>query len=140
MPDEEVERPAAAVVIGTVLLLAALATAVAGLLLSWASSCCGSADSSDPVPALLGLGVASLLCLAAFGLIGGWMRRRTLVAVTAVVPVACLAGASTSSDLAGAVPVALVGWGVLAWLVSRPALAGWLSGSRRDRPVRQRPV
>jgi hypothetical protein len=130
MVEEQVRRPAAAVAIGVVLVLTALVSALAGLAASWVSNCCGSADGSDPVPAVLGLAVATLLVLAAAGLVGGWMRRWLVVSITAVVPVACLVAASTSSDLASAAPFALAGWGVLAWLVSRPPVAPWLSRNR----------
>jgi hypothetical protein len=123
---KDTTRPAVATLLGAVLLVAALLAAVAGLAVSWVSNCCGSAEPSDPAPALLGFVVAALLAIAAYGVVRGTMPARRLVALTAAVPAACLVAAPSSSDLATLAPFALVGWAGFAWLVTRPRMTGWL--------------
>jgi len=108
------------------LLLLAGVAAIMGMLASWASNCCGSTDSSDPMPAVVGLLVAAALGLAGLGLIQGVMRPWLLVAMTAVVPIVCVAGAVHSSDLGQLAPFALLGWAAFALVLRADSMRAWL--------------
>jgi hypothetical protein len=133
MESADARRPASATAVGIILLTLAAAAVVLGLVVSWASNCCGSADASDPAPTLVGFGVGAALGLAGLGLIGGWMHQRALVATTAVVPATCIAAAPWSFDLGILAPFALIAWGLFALFLRRAGVAAWLL--RAQKPV-----
>ena len=120
-------RPRSVSVVSVAMFAGAFLSAVVGLLATAVSNCCGSSDtSSDPVPLLAGLGVATALGFAAFGLWPGSLSRRALLACTAALPIVCAIASRSSSDLAGLLPFTVVGWTLLWWYLRRPPVARWL--------------
>jgi hypothetical protein len=118
-------------VVSVLLVLIGVGTALAGLAASAVSGCCGSPDGGDSTLALFGIGVGAAVIVSGVLLWSGRMTRWFVLVPAAVLPVACLAAAPSSSDLAGLAPLALVGWVLLAVYVSRGRAALWLAGDRR---------
>jgi hypothetical protein len=127
---EPSRRPRSVVAVAVGLIVTGGLSALAGVAASAASSCCGSPDPADPTPALAGLVAAAGVSAAAIGLWRGRMRRGALLLVSAALPVAVVAAAPSSSDLAALVPVVLLGWLALWWYLRRPVAAGWLRRGR----------
>ncbi len=113
-------------VLGTVAVLCALV----GVAASQFSNCCGSPDPPDQTYALVGLLVGGALVLAAGGLWARFLPPWALLICVACVPVVCAVSASSSSDLAGALPFAVVGWAVFWWFLRRPRVAAWLRSAK----------
>jgi hypothetical protein len=120
-------RPASVSVAAALLVLAGVVSALVGLAAALVSGCCGSPDDSEPLPALLGLGVGCLSALAGVFLWRGGTGRAAVLAPAAAVPVACLGASASSVDLAAVSPFAVAGWLGLAWFVGRGRGATWLS-------------
>jgi len=127
MDRTDVHRPLGVTVAGSILVVVALVAAVMGMLASWASECCGSTESSDPAPALVGMLVAGALGAAAVGLVAAAMRPWHLLVLTAVAPGTCVAAAPHSSDLGALALFALLAWGGFALFLRRPSIAAWLA-------------
>ncbi len=58
------------------------------------------------------------------------MRRTTVLVFAGAVPLVCLVAASSSLDLAAALPFTVLGWLLLLVTFRRPPAATWI-GSRR---------
>jgi hypothetical protein len=115
-----------------VLTLVGVLSALAGMALSAASSCCGSADPANPAPILIGVVAAAALSVAGVGLWSGRASRRVLLLCGAAVPAVTLAASPWSSDFQGLVPVALLGWLWLWWYLRRPVAIGWVGRRSAD--------
>jgi hypothetical protein len=118
-------------VVAILLVLVGLVAALVGIAATAMDGCCGSRESGDTTPTLVGIGVGGATILSAVLLWVGRTSRWPVLAAAAAVPVACLVAAGSSSDLAAAAAFAVVGWCLLAVFVSRGRPAAWLSG-RRD--------
>jgi hypothetical protein len=129
---EPSRRPRSITAVAVVLTLAGVVSALAGIALSAASSCCGSPDPADPGPALVGLAVAAAMSAAGVGLWSGRLSRRVLLLCAAAVPVVALAASPWSSDFQALVPVALLGWLWLWWYLRRPVAIGWVGRRSPD--------
>ncbi len=117
--------------VSVLLVVIGLGAALVGLAGTAVSGCCGASEPGDSTPALVGIGVAAAMILSGVLLWNGGMSRWLVLAPAAAVPVACLAAAPGSSDLAGLAPFAVVGWAALAIFVSRGRAARWLTADRR---------
>ncbi len=113
------------------LVVIGVGAALVGLAASAVSGCCGAPDGGDSTLALFGIGVGAAVIGSGVLLWRGGMSRWFVLVPAAVLPVACLAAAPSSSDLAGLAPFALVGWVLLAVFVSRGRAARWLGADRR---------
>jgi hypothetical protein len=112
----------------TVVLVAlGVLASVAGLLLSAVSSCCGSPDPADGTPLLVGLVVGVALVASGVVLWRGARPAATVLALAAAGPGACAVAASGSSDFQALLPVAVVAWLALAWLLRRSGPKRWLA-------------
>jgi hypothetical protein len=129
-PPPPARPPRSVIVVAILLVVVGLGAAFVGLAASAISGCCGDPDGADSTPAVIGLGVAGAAALSGVLLWLGSMSRWVILAPAAAVPVACLAAAPSSSDLAGLAPLAVVGWVVLAVFVSRGRAARWLAADR----------
>jgi hypothetical protein len=129
-PRPPARPPRSVVVVAILLLIVGLGAAFVGLAGSAISGCCGDPDGADSTPALVGLGVAAAAAFSGYLLWTGGISRWVVLAPAAAVPVACLAAAPSSSDLAGLAPLAVIGWVVLAIFVSRGRAARWLADDR----------
>ena len=109
-----------------VLIFVGVLSALAGIGLSAASSCCGSADPVDRTPALVGVVVALAMSAAGVGVWSGRVSRRPLLLCAAAVPAVVLAVSPSSSDFVGLVPVVVLGWLWLWWYLRRPVAVGWI--------------
>lgn len=118
-------RPAAAV--AAVLVALGVLAPVAGLLLSAVSSCCGSPDPVDGTPFLVGLVVGAALATSGLVLWRGGRPPATVLAPAAAAPAACALAAPGSSDFQALLPVAVVAWLALWWLLRRPVTRRWLA-------------
>ena len=116
--------------VSVLLVVVGLVAAVVGMAASALDGCCGSQEPGSAMPSLVGIGVGGATILSAVLLWRGGMSRWPVLATAAAVPVACLVAAGSSSDLAAAAALAVVGWCLLAVFVSRGRAAGWLSGRR----------
>ena len=105
---------------------------LAGIALSAVSTCCGSPDPADNTPTLVGVAVAAAAWIAGAGLWSGRMSRRAVLICAAAVPVVIIAASPSSDDLAGFVPVVLLGWGWLWWYLRRPIADGWVGRRAPD--------
>jgi hypothetical protein len=123
-------------VVSVLLVLAGVGAALVGLAASALSGCCGARDEGDSTLALFGIGVGAAVVVSGVLLWRGGISRSFVLVPAAVLPVACLATAPSSSDLAGLTPFALVGWVLLAVFVSRGRAAQWLAADRRLRTER----
>lgn len=101
-------------------------SALTGIAVSAASSCCGSPDAADPKPTLVGVVTAAAMSAAGVGLWSGRVSRRVLLLCCAAVPAVALAVSPWSSDFQGLVPVVLLGWLWLWWYLRRPVAIGWV--------------
>ena len=117
--------------VAVVLVLVGVVAALVGLLAAAVSGCCGARDGGDPTLALAGIGVGAAAAVSGVLLWIGGVSRWLVLAPAAVVPVACLVAAPSSSDLAGLTPLAVAGWAGLAIFVSRGRAAAWLASDRR---------
>jgi hypothetical protein len=123
--------PLSVAVVSVVLVLAGVGAALVGLAASALSGCCGARDGGDSTLALLGIGMGAAVVVSGVLLWRGGSSRSFVLVPAAVLPVACLAAAPSSSDLAGLAPFALAGWVLLAVFVSRGRAARWLAADRR---------
>jgi hypothetical protein len=109
-----------------VLILVGVMSALAGIALSAASSCCGSPDPADATPTLVGVVVAGAMSAAGVGLWSGRVSHRLLLLCGAAAPAVVIAVSPSSSDFQGLVPVAVIGWLWLWWYLRRPVATGWV--------------
>ena len=116
--------------VSVLLVLTGVGAALAGHAASAVSGCCGAPEGGDSTLAPFGIGVGAAVIMSGALLLSGGMTRWFVLVPAAVLPVACLASAPSSSDLAGLAPLALVGWVLLAVFVSRGRAAGWLAADR----------
>ena len=123
---EPARRPPSVTGVAVVLILVGVVSALGGIALSAVSNCCGSPDPADPSAALIGIGVAAAMSVASIGLWSGGLPRGVLLLCTAALPAVVVAASFSSSDLAGLVPVVLLGWLALWWYLRRPAASGWI--------------
>jgi hypothetical protein len=130
--QEPSRRPRSVAAVAVVLILVGGLSALAGITLSAASSCCGSPDPADPTPSLVGVVVAAALSAAGVGLWSGRMSRRVLLLCGAAVPAVVIAVSPSSSDFQGLAPVALLGWLWLWWYLRRPVATGWIGRGAPD--------
>jgi hypothetical protein len=119
-------RPRSIAAVAVLLALVGVLSAVAGVGLSAASSCCGSTDPADPTPALVGLVLAVAMLAAGVGLWSGRVSRRAVLLCGAAVPAVVLALSPWSPDLGALVPVVVLGWLWLWWYLRRPIAASWV--------------
>jgi hypothetical protein len=124
-------RPILVTVVSVSLVLGALVTCLAGLLVSQLTTTWGG--EYDGVYAGVGLLVGAALATAAVGLWTGSAPGWLVVCLAASFPLMCVVGASSSSDLSALAPVAVIVWLALWLLVRRPKVAAWLR-ARDDRP------
>ena len=129
---EPARRPRSITAVAVVLTLVGVLSALAGIALSAASSCCGSSDPADLTPSLVGVAVAVGLSAAGVGLWSGRVSRRVLLLCSAAVPAVVIAVSPSASDVQGLVPVVLLGWLWLWWYLRRPAAAGWVGRRATD--------
>ena len=122
--------------VSVLLVLAGVGAALVGLAASALSGCCGARDEADSTLALFGILVGAAVVVSGVLLWRGGISRSFVLVPAAVLPVARLATAPSSSDLAGLTPFALVGWVLLAVFVSRGRAAPWLAADRRPRNER----
>ena len=127
-------RPRSVAVTAVVLAAAGVASVLIGLFATALDGCCGAPDSGDGTPALLGLVVGVAAGIAAVMLWLGGVSRWAVLGPSAAVPAATVAVSASSSDLAALAPFTVVGWLLLAWLVSRRAAAAWLARGSDARP------
>jgi hypothetical protein len=123
---EAAVRPRSVHLVAGVLGALAVLSALVGVAASQVSSCCGSPDPPDTTYAVVGLLVGGALVAAAGGLWARFLPSWALLACAASVPVTCAIAARSSSDLAGVLPFAVVGWVSFAWFLRRPRVARWL--------------
>jgi hypothetical protein len=122
--------PRSVVVVSILLVIVGLVAALVGIAATAVDGCCGSPEPGDTTPTVVGIGVGGATILSAVLLwLGGTTRWPVLVAAAAV-PAACLVAAGSSSDLAGAAPLVVVAWCLLAVFVSRGRPAAWVSAGR----------
>jgi hypothetical protein len=117
-------------VVSITLVIVGLVAAMVGIAASALDGCCGSPEPGDGTPTVLGIGVGGPMILSAVLLWLGGTSRWPVLAAGAAVPIACLVAAGSSSDLAAAAPIVVVGWCLLAVFVSRGRPAAWLSADR----------
>jgi hypothetical protein len=115
------------------LILVGVVSALGGIVVSGASNCCGSPDPADPSAALIGIGVAAAMSVASIGLWSGRLPRSVLLLCTGALPAVVVATSPSSSDLAGLVPVVLLGWLALWWYLRRPAASEWIGRAAAER-------
>jgi hypothetical protein len=125
-------RPGSLTAVAVVVTLVGALSALAGIGMSAASTCCGSSDPADPVPTLVGVVVAVALSAAGAGLWSGRMSRRRVLLCCAAVPVVVLAAAPWSSDFTSLLPFAVLGWLWLWWYLRRSGAAGWFGRRGSD--------
>jgi hypothetical protein len=109
------------------LALAGVATALAGVGVSWLSTI---AAPADPVPALLGL-AAGAACLVAST--WTWTGRHGPVGVlvlAAIVPALLLVASASSSDAAGVFLLAVPAWFALLLALLLPSTRRWFARPR----------
>jgi hypothetical protein len=123
--QEPSRRPRSITAVAVVLTVVGVLSALAGITLSAASSCCGSTDPADPMPTLIGVVTAAAMSAAGVGLWSGRVSRRVVLLCGAAVPAVALALSPWSSDFQGLVPVVLLGWLGLWWFLRRPVAIGW---------------
>jgi hypothetical protein len=123
---EPARRPPSVTAVAVVLIIVGVVTALGGIALSAVSNCCGSSDPADPSAALIGIGVAAAMLVAGIGLWSGRLPRAVLLLCSAALPTVVVAASPSSSDLAGLVPVVVLGWLALWWYLRRPAASGWI--------------
>ena len=116
--------------VSILLVIVGLVAAMLGIAASALDGCCGSPEPGDTTPTLVGIGVGGATILSAVLLWVGGTTRWPVLAAAAAVPVACLVAARSSSDLAAATPIVVVGWCLLAVFVSRGLPAARLSAGR----------
>ena len=124
--QEHSRRPRSSTAVAVVLTFVGVLSALAGIGLSAASSCCGSRDPIDPTAALVGVVVAVAMAAAGVGLWSGRVSRRPLLLCAAAVPAVVLAVSPSSPDFAVLVPVVVLGWLWLWWYLRRPVAVGWI--------------
>jgi lysylphosphatidylglycerol synthetase-like protein (DUF2156 family) len=122
-------RPRSVHLVAGVLATLAVLCALVGVAATQVSNCCGSPDPPDQTYALVGLLAGCALVLAAGGLWTRLLPAWAILICAATPPVVCALAASSSSDLAGVVPFAIVGWVALGWFLRRPPVAAWLRSS-----------
>ena len=128
-------RPWSVVAVSAALILAAVTSALMGVALSMVSGCCGSPEGSDPLAAMVGLGVGAGLTLAAVGLWSGRMPRWALVTTSAAAPAICSVAAVGSLDLQVLAPLVVLGWLTFWWWLGRDAPTRWRRARASTRPV-----
>jgi hypothetical protein len=129
MTDGEREpsrRPGSITTVAVVVTLVGALSALAGMGMSAASTCCGSSDPADPMPTLVGVAVAVAMSAAGAGLWSGRMSRRRVLLCGAAVPAVVLAVSPWSSDFASLVPLVVLGWLWLWWYLRRSGAVGWV--------------
>jgi hypothetical protein len=119
--------------VAALLVLVAVVSALAGIGISWASSCCGSSEPADPTAALVGIGVAGAMFVGGAGLWSGRVSRRAVLVSTAALPAVVVAAAPWSLDAAGLGPFVVLGWVGLWRYLARPAPSGWVGQVRAQR-------
>jgi hypothetical protein len=110
--------------------LVGMISVLVGLSATALGGCCGSREGGDSTPALYGLVVGGASVAAGVLLWVGGVSRWLVLGLAAAVPVACVAASRSSTDLAAAATLAVVGWLLLVWFVSRGRVAAWLAGTR----------
>ena len=123
-------RPGSVHLVAGVLGALAVLCALVGVAATQFSNCCGSPDPPDQTYALVGLLVGGALVLAAGGLWARFLPSWALLICAASVPVICAVAATSSSDLAGVLPFAVVGWVAFWWFLRRPRVATWLRSAK----------
>ena len=130
---EAVRRPRRVSLTAVALAVVAAGSALSGIGMTMASNCCGSPDPADPAPLMIGVAVAVVYALAAAALWQGSGSRRTVGAMTAAAPVACLLAAPFSMDFAALFVPALLGWLAVCALLRSERCAAWFARPRPDR-------
>ncbi len=116
--------------VSILLVIVGLVAALVGIAATAVDGCCGSPEPGDTTPTLVGIGVGGATILSAVLLWVGGRTRWPVLAAAAAVPIACLVAAGSSSDLAAAAPIVVIGWCLLAFFVRRGRPAAWLSAGR----------
>jgi hypothetical protein len=106
------------------LALVAVATALAGLGLSWLST---MAPPGDPLPAVLGLAAGAACLLASAWAWTGRHGPGGVLLLAASVPLLLMLASASSSDAAGMVLVALPAWLVLLVALVLPSSRSWFA-------------
>ena len=122
--------PRSVAVVSVVLVIVGLVAALVGIAATAVDGCCGSPEPGDTTPTLVGIGVGGATILAAVLLWLGGTSRWPVLGAAAALPVACVVAAGSSSDLAAAAPLTVVGWCILAFFVSRGRPAAWVAAGR----------
>ena len=130
MVTETDVRPRSVHVVAGVLGTLAVLCALVGIAATQFSNCCGSPDPPDQTYALVGLLGGGALVLAAAGLWARFLPYWAVLICVAGVPVICAIAAPSSSDLAGVLPFAVVGWVAFWWFLRRPRVATWLRSAK----------
>jgi hypothetical protein len=107
-------------------ILVALSAAgvVVGLGISWLSS---YAAPADPLPGLIGVGVATACLVAAAGVWTARLSARVALVLAAGAPVATAIGSASSVDLAVLAPVSMLAWLVVLLLLRARRARAWLA-------------
>ena len=134
---EPARRPPSVTAVAVVLILVGVVSALGGITVSAVSNCCGSPDPADPTAAWIGIGVAAAMSVAGIGLWSGRLPRAVLLICTAALPAVVVAVSPSSSDLAGLVPVVLLGWLALWWYLRRPAASEWIGRAAAGQATRE---
>ncbi len=137
MSEPTSRRPVSLTILAVALALAAAATTLAGIGLTFVSNCCGSSEPQDPTPFLVCSAAAVALGLAARWT---WWGRGSLWVIIATGAVLALAFAvsPTSSDLQALLVLLTPGWLLLVLLLRRDAATAWFEGTSGRERVDQR--
>jgi hypothetical protein len=125
-----VERPSFVKITAPLLCVAGLVAFLAGIGLSWASSCCGSSDPADGKPALIGFLILVIYVTAGFLLWTGLTNRAVVAVLTGAIPVALGLTSAASSDAGGLFIPLVVVWVGFCWSLRAPVVGQWFRSQR----------
>src|SRR5262245_7262870 len=121
------DRPRSVSVVAGTLVVLAVVCALLGLAATEISACCGTSEPPEGRHAVIGLLIGGAVAVAAAGLWAALLPGWALVLATSPVPIMCAVAAWSSSDLAGLLPFALVGWLAFWWFVRWSSVTMWLA-------------
>jgi len=120
-----VERPPFVKIVAPLLCVVGLVAFLTGVVLSWASNCCGSSEGSDSRPALVGFLILVVYVFAGLLLWTGVLGRAVVAVLTGAVPLALGLTSATSSDAAGLLIPSVVLWVLFCWSLRSETVADW---------------
>jgi hypothetical protein len=117
-------RPVGVILSSIALSLVGLVTGLVGISLSKATTIWGA--NYDGTYAVVGLLAGAALVAAAAVLWRGAAQAWLVMVLAASFPLMCAVGSLSSSDLSTLLPLAVVAWLALWFVLRRPAVAAWL--------------